>query len=330
MTHGPFVVPQRSARLLAAGATPQELRGSSFERRAHGLLLPAGIDGDPVMMRVADAVGLLTNGCILGGWASLRAQGNTWFEGLDAADAGRPALVHCLPGSQLRRRSVLQPFRGLLHPDEVIDFETFSLTTMARAAFDEMRMARSMREAVVVLDMATSTTTGLPHTTAGRIERVISSHHKVRGLVQAREALAWGSTRAASPWETRTRLMARIDAEVKDLRVNVPIFSPRGRILGIADLLDEEAGLVIESDGGHHRESEQHTEDNVREEDFERSGLVVVRVTSLDHQQRWRTVGRIAAARRDAMRTSKREWTTSKPEWWRTWNPGRRWDDRPR
>lgn len=330
MTDGPFVVPRRTAHLLSGGATARDLGGASYERRAHGLLLPAGIDGDPVLMRVADAVGLLTTGCVLGGWASLRAQGNSWFGGLDRAGEARAALVHCLPGAQLRRRSVLQPFRGLLHPDEVIDFETFSLTTMARAAFDEMRMAPGLREAVVVLDMATSTTTGLPHTTVGRVEQVMAGHHKVRGLVQARKALALGSTRAASPWETRTRLMAQLDADVPSLLVNVPIFSPYGRILGIADLLDEEAGLVIESDGGHHRANEQHTEDNVREEELERSGLVVVRVTSLDHQHRWRTVGRIAAARRDALRVSKREWTTTKPAWWTAWAPGRRWDPPPR
>lgn len=330
MPETPFVVPRRSAQILAGGATPQDLRGARYVRRAHGLLLPADVDGDPVMMRVADAIGLLTDGCLLGGWASLRAQGSSWFDGLDRSGGARPPLVHCLPGAQLRRRSIVQPFRGLVHPDEVIDFETFSLTTMARAAFDEMRMAGNLREAVVALDLATSTTSGMPRTTVARIEQVIAGHHKVRGLVQARQALAWGSTRAASPWETRTRLIAHIDADVRDLQVNVPLFSPGGRILGIADLLDEPAGLVIESDGGHHRDHERHTEDNVREEDFERSGLVVTRVTSLDHQHRWRTVGRIVSARRDALQTTKREWTTTKPDWWWTWRPGRRWDERPR
>lgn len=326
MSEDPFVVPRRSAQVLAAGLTPYEMRGPGFERRAHGLILPAGVDGDPVMMRVADAVGLLVTGSSLGGWASLRAQGNTWFDGMDSRRAERPALLHCLPGCQLRQRSIVQPFRGLVHPDELIDFETFSLTTMARAAFDEMRMATNVREAVVVLDMATSTTSGLPHTTVARIQHVVASHHKVRGLVQARDALAWGSTRSASPWETRTRLLAQLDADVPDLLVNVPIFSPGGRLLGIADLLDEEAGMVIESDGGHHREAEHHTNDNVREEIFERSGLVVTRVTSVDHGHRWRTVGRIAAARRDARRSTRREWTTAKPDWWWSWAPGRRWD----
>lgn len=277
-------------------------------------------------MRVADAVGLLTTSCALGGWASLRAQGNTWFDGLDGHGEERRALVHCQPGSQLRRRSILQPFRGSLYPDEVIDFQTYSLATMARAVFDEMRMASSIREAVVALDMATSTTIGLPHTTMERVERVITSHHKVRGLVQARNAWALGSGRSASPWETRTRLVATLDAGMSKLQVNVPIFNPHGTLLGIADLLDEEAGLVIESDGADHRENERHTDDNRREEAFERSGLVVSRVTSLDHQDRWRTVGRLVAARRDALRTVKREWTTAKPDWWWTWEPGRRWD----
>ena len=326
MAEDPFVVPRRAARVLADGATPHELRGAAFERRAHGLLLPAGTAGDPVMMRVADAVGLLVPGSFLGGWASLRAQGNTWFTGIGPRTEQRPALVHCLPGTQLRRRPIVQPFRGLVLPDEVIALDTFSVTTMARAAFDEMRMARSLREAVVVLDMATSTTIGRPHTTVERIERVIAGHHKVKGLVQAEQALRWGSTRSASPWETRTRLLAQLDADVPDLHVNVPLFSPAGTLLGIADLLDEAAGLVIESDGGHHRGAEQHTDDNVREEIFERSGLVVTRVTSLDHQHPWRTVGRIAAARRDALRSTRRDWTTEKPTWWWSWPPGRRWD----
>lgn len=326
MVEHPFVVPQRSATVLAGGATPDELRGPRYERRSHGLLLPANVEGDPVLMRIADAVGLMTSSCLLGGWASLRAQGNIWFDGLDANGNERLAMVHCLPGSQLRHRSIIRAFRGVVHPDEVVDFENYSLTTMARAAFDEMRMAKSVREAVVILDMATSTTIARPHTTIERVERVFLSHHKVRGLVQARKALALGSTRSASPWETRTRLIAELDAGVPRLTVNVPIFDPYGNLLGIADLLDEEAGLVIESDGAHHRENESHTEDNRREEKFERSGLVVSRVTSLDHKDRWRTVGRIAAARRDAVATTKHEWTTAKPDWWSTWEPGRRWD----
>lgn len=224
------------------------------------------------------------------------------------------------------RPRLVQPFRGLIHPDEMIDLGDLEVATMARAAFDEMRMARNLREAVVVLDMAVSTTHEHPHGSVAGVRRVIDSHHKVRGLVQARRALQLGSTRSASPWETRTRLLAQLDAGLNDLSVNVPVFDVNGRLLGVADLLDAETGLVIESDGSHHREQERHTEDNWREERFERTGLVVARVTSLDHRDRWHTVGRIAAASRDARAATKREWTTTKPDWWYTWKPGRRWD----
>jgi hypothetical protein len=218
------------------------------------------------------------------------------------------------------------PFRGLVFPDEVISLENYDVTTMARAVFDEMRTAINVRDAVVALDMATSSTIELPHTSRPAVERVITSHHKVRGLVQARAAFALGSSRSASPWETRTRLLAEVDAGLPHLKVNVPIFNLDGRLLGIADLLDDEVGLVIESDGADHREPARHTDDNRREERFERTGLVVSRVTSLDHRERWATVGRITAARRDAMGSTKREWTTCKPDWWWTWPQGRRWD----
>lgn len=216
MAEHAFVVPQRSASLLAGGATPDEIRGPRYVRRSHGLLLPADVEGDAVQMRIADAVGLMTSSCLLGGWASLRAQGNTWFDGLDAHGDERRAMIHCQPGSQLRHRSIIQAFRGVVHPDEIVDFENFSLTTMARAAFDEMRMAKSVREAVVVLDLATSTTIAKPHTTIERVERVILSHHKVRGLVQARQALTLGSSRSASPWRREHAFLPSLTLTYRD------------------------------------------------------------------------------------------------------------------
>lgn len=279
------------------------------------------------MERLADAVGLLTPGCCVGGWAALRAQGNVWFDGHDRHGDLRAALVHCLPGAQLRRRrdNLVQPFRGLLHPDEMIDLDGWPVTTLARAAFDEMRMASSVREAVVVLDMATSTTSDVPHTTPAAVRRVVESHHKVRGLVRARKALELGSPRSASPWETRTRLIARLDVGLDPLHVNVPVFDRGGCLLGVVDMLDVEAGLVIESDGGQHREIEQHAEDNRREELLERAGLVVVRFTTNDHADRLSIVRRLNAALLDARRSNRRDWTIEAPPWWSAWPGSHRW-----
>ncbi len=323
----PRGISRRTAQALAEGLTEGQIRGSRFVHPSHGLVRAAHHEADPLTLHLADAVALLTPRTFVGGWASLNLQGNTWFDSRDRAGDRRPVLVHCLPGAQLRvRSSLIQPFRGLVHPDEVIDLDALRLASMARAAFDEMRMAQSVREAVVALDMAVSTTHELPHATWSAVARVVASHHKVRGLVQARKALELGSPRSASPWESRTRLLVQMDAGLTGLSVNVPVFDRFGRLLGIPDLLDEEVGLVIESDGGDHREQERHTVDNRREEAFERTGLVVVRVTALDHRERWRTVGRVTAARRDAMSSRKRDWTTQKPDWWHTWKHARRWD----
>lgn len=322
-----FVESRRAGLVVASGFSRDQLRASRFERRSHGLYRPAGARMDPDMERLADAVGLLTPGCCVGGWAALRAQGNTWFDGRDRDGGLRPALVHCLPGAQLRRRreDLIQPFRGLLHPDEQIDLDGWPVATMARAAFDEMRMAVNVREAVVALDMATSTTSDVPHTSPGAVRRVVESHHKIRGVVRAREALDLGDPRSASPWETRTRLIAQIDVGLAGLRVNVPVFAPAGSLLGVVDLLAEEEGLVIESDGGQHREIEQHADDNRREELLERAGLVVVRFTSRDHGDRLSIIRRINAARRDARQSRHRDWTTQAPSWWTGWSGASRY-----
>ncbi len=215
----------RASVAIARGATRGELRGPQWVQVGHGLVKPAGLVEDATWARISAATGLMTDGCSLGGWASLRAQGNHWFDGR-VGMSDRPALIHCRPGARIRRRDGVQTFRGLLFPDEVIHLDDLEVTTMARAAFDEMRMASNVRDAVVALDMATSTTAQVPHTTLARVEQVILSHHKVRGLVQARHALLLGSSRSASPLESRTRLLAELDVGITHLGGQRPSLRP--------------------------------------------------------------------------------------------------------
>lgn len=309
-------------RALTDLATPDELRGPRWEQRAHGLWRPSAIVASESDGRVADALALLTDGCVLGGWASLRFQGNPGFDG--GAGPG-PALVHCGSGAQLRRREVVEPCRGRLWDHEITVFDGVPVTTMARAVYDEMRLAPSVRAAVVALDLAVSRVSGTAHTSLRAVEQVVTSHRKTRGITQARRALLLGSDRSASPLETRTRLIAELDADLTGLLVNVPIFDAHGSLLGVADLLDEASGLVIETDGAHHREARHHTDDNVREEGFERAGLVVVRATALDHRDVYGLVRRLRLAHRDARLTRRRDWTLERPAWFATWAPGRRW-----
>lgn len=314
---------ERHQDLLGRGGTRGALRGPRFERRSHGLYRRAGVDLDLVDERVDDAVGLLLPSCALGGWAALRLQGNDFFDGWSPGGVRR-ALVHCLPGSQLRRRDAVEPFRGLVHPDELLHLEGVAMATPARAVFDEARLARTLTGAVVAMDMALSTTHGRPRTTPAAVSLVVASHHKVRGIVRARRALALASTRSASPGESAVRMLARA-AGLTGLLVNAPLFSPFGELLGVADLFDPESGLVIESDGSEHREAEQHAEDNRREERFERHGAVVCRVSGPDHARPFETQARMVAAQVQAKRSRIRRWTLDTPAWWADWPAARRW-----
>ncbi|MET0821443.1 MAG: hypothetical protein ABWY58_10790 [Aeromicrobium sp.] len=321
----PYLVARRVRRATQLGVPAAELRTDLYEHVAHGVVAPAYLGVDPLASRISIAIALMGSANALGGWASLHVRGNTWFDGSAPDGTDRDVLVHCRPGSQLRVRNGIRPSQGVLRPVEVEMLGPYAATTMARATYDEMLVASHLREAVVVLDMATSTTSGVPHTTLDQVVSVVDAHHKTRGIAQARSALALSSSRSASPWETRTRLVAQLDVGIEGLLVNVPVFTLSGELIGIADLFDPRTGLVIESDGSHHRGIEQHADDNVREEGFERAGCVVCRVVSLDHSRRWPLVGRIAAAHRDAKTSTARGWTLDKPDWWHTWPAAQRW-----
>ena len=103
--------------------------------------------------------------------------------------------------------------------------------------------------------------------------------------------------------------------------MNVPIFDLDGRLLGIADLFDEEAGLVTEFDGQDHRLRQQHRADNIREEELEVVNLTVCRVDSLDLRQPRALVERLQARRAQGLRRDRRHdrWSLVEPDWWRTW-----------
>ena len=93
----------------------------------------------------------------------------------------------------------------------------------------------------------------------------------------------------------------------------------RDGLSGRPDLLDVEAGLALEFDGSGHRERERHRTDDVREEGFERHGLVIVRADSLDLTRHRPELGRrVVAARREGLRNrGPRRWTTAPPSSWR-------------
>ncbi|MGH3478036.1 MAG: hypothetical protein ACRDQD_14490 [Nocardioidaceae bacterium] len=274
-----------------------------------------------------DATALIRDGGALGGWASAFRQGVCFLDGMDRAGRELPVLLHTVPGHQVRRRDGILPSRAALLAGEMIWFDGDPMTTLARALYDEMRLAPTLAEAVVIVDMGVSRLTGHARTTIAEVRRVVGSHVKTRGIVQARRALERASDRSCSPLESRTRVVAEDALPTVSWRINRPVFDIAGRLLGIADLIDAESGLVVESDGAAHREVARRTADNVREEGMEDANLTVVRVTGRDHRDAVALDRRLRKGYRRAMARDPRRdrWTFVEPPWWSRSELARRW-----
>ncbi|MEO6472214.1 MAG: DUF559 domain-containing protein [Aeromicrobium sp.] len=319
--------PMRSGAALAHGIARRELAGEDWNHPYRGVVRLGSGDPQEAGNRISEAIPLLTSGAVLTGWASAHRQGVRMLDGIDRAGRLQPIVICCPSGGRLRPRDGISPSRRSIHLNEYSIVEGVSMTSLARAAYDMALDAPSACEALVAFDMCISTVIRQSRTTLSAIENVLSMHRKTRGISQARHALALAESRSASPWETRTRYEARIGADIRNLLVNAPVFDRAGRLVGVADLLCERTGLVIESDGAGHRQEIPHAEDNVREEALERLGFVVSRVSAVDHRQPLELRSRLRNAQLHANTlVRERKWSLEKPDWWWGWEPGRRWD----
>jgi hypothetical protein len=208
------------------------------------------------------------------------------------------------------RRPGITVLRTALRQHEVTECHGLPITTAVVSTFTHMRLS-GLQPAVIGADAMLHT--GLVD--ADKLRKYVTSHPRVKGAPIARAAVQLMDGRSRSPQETVLRLLWIRDAQLPPPHVNEPVYSDLGHLLGIPDLLDEKSGLVAEYDGAGHRESLQHANDNAREEQLERAGLTVVRVTALDLTYRWRrVVHRLRTAYSDALARDRRRdrWSLSR------------------
>lgn len=310
---GRTVRPRHRTELLADGVPRRSLAGRAWRQVAHGWHVPASAPRTPAQ-RVVEAARVVPRGT-LSGWAAAYVLGADVFDGRDALTGRLEDVRVVLPPSASRVVAAgVRCVRVELDELEVTERHGVRLTTPLRTAVDLAREAPDLVEAVVALDGLLGAQVLHPQQLA-RLGTVTS----LRGAAQARRAADLARVRVRSPWETRLRLFAQLELRLPELLVNVPVFDLDGTFLGAPDLLDVEAGLALEFDGAGHRERERHRTDNVREEGFERHGLVVVRADSLDLTQHRPELGRrVVAGRLDGLRNpAPRRWTAEAPSWWR-------------
>jgi hypothetical protein len=247
--------------------------------------------------------------------------GAAFFDGL--RDGGRtrvPVPLNCGPLHQIRRQPGDDLIRDILNPDEIVAVRDVPCTTVQRATFDAVRYARSVREAVVALDMMAAA--GL--VTVAQMRDYVGRKQAWTGVQRARDAVSLADDLSRSPQESRLRLVWQLDAGRGRPLVNRPLFDLDGRLLGYPDLLDPEAGVVGEYDGADHRSARQHSDDVDRESGFRDHLLEVVRFTGPDMTVPNRVTDRIHAAYARARRLppARRTWTlTPPPHWPPAWTP---------
>ena len=124
-----------------------------------------------------------------------------------------------------------------------------------------------------------------------------------------------------SPKETELRLISTRDAGLPPTGVNTMVFDLPGRLIGCADLLDAEAGLVIEYDGAEHQRARRRARDAARDEDCRAVGQEYTRVVAPDLRNRSLVVRRLRAARERSLflPPAQCRWTAEWPDGWAPW-----------
>lgn len=279
----------------------------AWRRTSRGHYVPAYVDGSVPEQRILEQSVRLPAGGAVTGWAGCRLHGAAFFDGLGRD--GRTLLPVPLavgPGGKVRADcAVLLSYHPIEQPVERHGIATAS---PPRCVVDHARVQHDPREAVVAIDMMA----------AARVMWVDELAAYAAGLrVGERDLVSWAcglaSQHSRSPHETRLRLIAELDAGLPRLMVNPVVHDRSGYRLGEVDLLDVEAGMVIEFDGADHRSAGQHTHDVGKEAALREVRLEVVRVTGTDLRVPARVVRRLLEVRARARfeAESSRAWTAT-------------------
>lgn len=310
-----LVRPTRLDPTGVTGPTRGQARGGRWRRTGQGFYVPAGVSDDLPEQRIVEAAARLPAEGAVTGWAAGRLLGAGYLDGLAPDGVARlPVPLAIGARARLRRSPGVRLLRNALPDADVITALGVRCATPERAALDAVRLASTLVEQVVVLDMLMLGEV----TSLERLRRYAAGHAGLPGVSALNRALDLADENSWSPNETRTRKVWVVDAGLPPPLVNRPIFDRRGRLLGYPDLLDEEAGLVCEFDGADHRRAARHSSDVGREAELRRHLLEVTRVTGPDLIVPDRVRSRLLEARSRArwLPEAERPWTATPPPGW--------------
>lgn len=259
------------------GPSRGQAAGPRWRRSSAGLYVPASVDGSVVEQRIVEQGARLPAGGAVTGWAGCRLHRVGLLDGLLPDGKTEMPVPLVMPASsRIRPDAGVRVLARALPPWEIVRLYGVPTARLARCAFDAIRLADDEREAIVVAEMVLATRLISPE----RLRAFARGHRREHGATRVLSVLDQSSEWSRSPNETRLRLIWERDAHLPPgLEVNRTVLGERGQVLGIADLLDVEAGLVVEFDGRDHRKGARHRKDVRKQEALLNHGLEVCRLT---------------------------------------------------
>lgn len=267
---------------IAAGITPQMLRGQSFDRLHRGVYACATLVLTTVV-RVLAALLILPPGTAATGVTALRIYG---------LEVGRDRRLHFTTTRPHRRRiegvvvhrriraALRRLFNGIpvTTPEQTFVEASRSLSLVDRVIADDWLIHQAL-------------------TTLDELQRFVDTVHD-HGVKRARRAMVWVRERVESPRETILRLMI-VFGRLPEPEPNVPLGDPE-YFVARPDLIYLRYRVAIEYDGAYHAKNrKQRDRDIKRREALEGLGWRVIVITAEGMARPHDVVWRVYWALRD-------------------------------
>jgi hypothetical protein len=224
-----------------------------------------------VRLRISAAALLLPAGGAVSGRSAAA------LHGVDVLRSDGPVEIVLPRDAAMRPRAGVAVRRALLPPDDVVCIDGIPVTTAVRTAFDLARLEQLV-EGVVCLDAFVRA--GLD---AGQLADYVGAHPRWRGVRRAGQALQYADGGAESPMESRLRMILVL-AGLPKPAVNQPLYDTRGVFLARPDLRIDR--ILVEFDGGVHRDAQVFASDARRQNRLLEAGYTVLRYTAPDVYRR--------------------------------------------
>jgi very-short-patch-repair endonuclease len=205
--------------------------------------------------------------------ASFSGRTAAWLHGLDLPPCD-PIEVNMPEPLGSSRRAGASVGRWRLANEEIVVRRDLPVTSALRTVVD-LGGRNPVTEGVVAVDLFLHA--GM--VTIAELRAFIAEHRGLKGIARLRRAVGLAEPKAESAMETRLRMLLVL-AGLPRPEVQLPLHDDHGRFLGRPDLLYRERRLVIEYDGGNHRD--RLVDDNRRQNNLIAAGLRLLRFTAAD------------------------------------------------